>query len=231
MSPFCFTKPHAALFIIALFLAFFLLGEPFIFHMDGAAAASINASASATITGYDPLSSICLDVEGMVLGNVSAGAVVSLHALSSLDFSHTLNTIKSTPPIQKTQINKTLGFKFSCLPPGKYAFSIPAEFYFKSSGPPVPLDFICTNVALDLTFSGGDPSISLSAFELKLISSDKARGTKKSPLSKKQKDKLYMNCPLKGQRVKTNSAILNKLLREYAAMQNESNNTNETLGG
>ena len=61
----------------------------------------------------------CVDVEGLVLGDVIPYSNVSLHEVPMLDYSVVMHVIKTTPPTRSSTVNESKGFIFKCLYPGK----------------------------------------------------------------------------------------------------------------
>lgn len=141
------------------------------------------------------LSSACIDVDGTVLGNVIRDSNVSLYETLSLNYSIIMSEIRTNRPVKWSIVNETLGFSFRCLPTGNYAFVIPTSSYDGAVGSPLPYEFDCENLSLEIAFQGGDHEYSVGAFSTRHTSKDKA-GCDKSPVFCPRRGKLYRECPL-----------------------------------
>jgi hypothetical protein len=140
--------------------------------------------------------SACIDVDGRVLGDIIPGSTVSLFRTSSVNYSTVMNTIREALPVKRTTVNESAGFKFNCLDFGKYAFVIPASSYNMSVGFPLPYEFDCPNISLEIAFQGGDSQYAVGAFSL--INVSEIQGTtcidNVSPCAPVQ-GSLYQPCP------------------------------------
>ena len=108
----------------------------------------------------------CVDVNGIVLGDIMQNASVFLYNTSTTAYDVVMGEIRE--PFQKTSalVNESKGFIFSCLLPGEYAFVIPTTSYNGSVGSPLPYEFDCRNLSLRIAFQGGNYSYAVGAFSI-----------------------------------------------------------------
>ncbi len=140
--------------------------------------------------------SVCIDVEGKVLGGIKPCSKVYLYQISSLNYSVVMAKIRDNQSVMQECVNATKAFKFSCLYPGRYALVIPATSYNGSKGAPLPYEFDCANVSIRIAFQGGDSKYKVGAFSIIQPSFENKTGCKKYPLScMKNGGSLYIKCP------------------------------------
>ena len=120
-------------------------------------------------------SSACIDVTGIVLGDIIPNATVFLYETSSLNFTIIMREIRITQPVSWGVVNESEGFMFSCLSYGTYALVIPSSSYRGAVGSPLPYEFDCENLSLRIAFQGGDSQYAVGAFSLE-------RGPSPTPL-------------------------------------------------
>ena len=112
-------------------------------------------------------SSACIDVEGIVLGDITSNSKVSSYRTSSLNFTIVMGKIRTTQPVSWEIVNESGGFRFNCLSHGTYTFVIPTSSYRGSVGSPLPYEFDCRNFCLRIAFQGGDPGYAVGAFSIR----------------------------------------------------------------
>ena len=145
----------------------------------------------------DGSASACINVEGKVLGNIIPNSSVFLYRTSSVNFSIVMIEIRTGKPLQRGTVNESRGFKFTCLSIGKYAFVIPSSSYKNSVGFPLPYEFDCQNISLEIAFQGGDSQYAVGVFSIKNTSDLNKSSCTEDPLScLAQKGSFYKNCPL-----------------------------------
>jgi len=140
-------------------------------------------------------SSACIDVDGVVLGNPIPGANVSLYEISSLTYSVVMSEIRTNRPAKRASLNSTRGFNFSCVDPGNYAFVIPVSSYAGVVGSPLPYEFDCETLSLDIVFQGGDYQYSVGVFSI-ISASHNTSHCDEYPRLCPRKGWLYHDCPL-----------------------------------
>ncbi len=140
----------------------------------------------------------CIDVGGIVSGNIIPGSKVSLYETPSTNYSVVMNRIRTTHPMDWTTVNETEGFTFSCLPQGQYAFAIPATSYNGTVGAPLPYEFDCQDLSLRIAFQGGDYQYMVGAFTIENSTRSKTAQTQCSSnplLCQDDRGSLYRECP------------------------------------
>lgn len=128
-------------------------------------------------------SSACIDLEGSVLGDLLPNSTVSLHEISSVDFSIVMHEIRTGRPSQWTLVNESKEFQFRCLSYGNYAFVIPMSSYNGMVGLPLPYESDCRNFSLNVVFQGGDSQYAVGVFSIEDYSALKHLLCRKSRLS------------------------------------------------
>jgi len=106
-----------------------------------------------------------------------------------------MSEIRTNRAVKWGLVNETRGFSFRCLSIGNYAFVIPTSSYDGAVGSPLPYEFDCENLSLQIAFQGGDYEYSVGAFSIRPTSKDKPR-CNKSPVFCPRRGKLYRECPL-----------------------------------
>jgi hypothetical protein len=116
---------------------------------------------------YDRPQGDCVDVRGVVLGDIVPNSSVFLYSTSSTVYDTVMSEIKEPYQVASGAVNETKGFTFSCLFPGSYAFVIPRSSFDGSVGSPLPYEFDCQNLSLRIAFQGGNYSYAVGAFSIK----------------------------------------------------------------
>jgi hypothetical protein len=111
-------------------------------------------------------SGACMDVNGRVLGDVMPWSIVKLYKVSSTEFEIVMQEIRSRKPIESSIVNAKKRFSFRCLSPGDYAFVIPVSSYDGWVGAPLPYEFECGSLFVDIAFQGGDWQYMVGAFSI-----------------------------------------------------------------
>ena len=111
-------------------------------------------------------SSACIDVQGIVIGDIIPNATVFLYETLSLNFTIIMREIRITQPVARAVVNDSKHFLFPCLSRGNYALVIPTSSYSGSVGSPLPYEFDCENFSLRIAFQGGDPQYAVGAFSI-----------------------------------------------------------------
>ena len=135
-------------------------------------------------------------VEGRVLGDVIQGSRIDLFRVSSTRFEVVMEEIRARRPLAWALVNETKGFRFDHVWPGHWAFVIPSSRYNGSIGAPLPYEFECENISLDIAFQGGDVKYAVGAFwinETPDRSTDMWNGTGQS--RRAERGGLYKECP------------------------------------
>jgi hypothetical protein len=140
----------------------------------------------------------CVDVEGLVLGDVIPYSNVSLHQVPMLDFDVIMHLIKTTPPVMSSAVNESKAFIFKCLYPGKYVLFIPtSSFNHNRVGSPLPYEFDCEYISLRIAFQGGNKQYMVGAFSIEREAGmNTSEETKESRLSVSPRGRLQKECPL-----------------------------------
>jgi len=142
-------------------------------------------------------SSACIDVEGIVLGDITSNSKVSLYKTSSLNFTIVMSKIRTAQPVSWEIVNESGGFRFNCLSHGTYAFVIPTSSYKSSVGSPLPYEFDCRNFCLRIAFQGGDPRYAVGAFSIRDPTAQNRSTFARNSLScDTLRGSLYKKCPL-----------------------------------
>lgn len=183
---------HTALNISGLLL---ILIAAAIFLLYGCTGPETALQENQKTAPLDVSSGACIDVDGTVLGDPMPDSNVSLYEISNLNFSIVMSEIRAKPSIKWNLMNKTGGFVFTCLSTGNYAFVIPGRSYDGAVGSPLPHEFDCENLSLEIAFQGGDSEYLVGAFSIKQISNDKP-ACREGPLFCPQRGRLYHECPL-----------------------------------
>lgn len=116
---------------------------------------------------YDRPQGDCVDVNGVVLGDIVPNSSVFLYNTSATAYDVVMDEIKEPFHVISAYVNVTKGFSFSCLFPGNYAFVIPSSSFNGSVGSPLPYEFDCQNLSLRISFQGGNYSYAVGAFSIK----------------------------------------------------------------
>ena len=141
-------------------------------------------------------SSVCINVQGIVLGDITPYSIVSFYETASLNYSVVMNTIKTTRPVKQELVNQTSGFQFDCLSFGEYVFVIPTTSYSGAVGSPLPYEFDCQNISLGIAFQGGDSTYSVGAFSIKKNMIHENSTCIENPIfCRNKKGSLYKECP------------------------------------
>jgi len=145
----------------------------------------------------DGSASACIPVEGRVLGDVQPYSVVYVYETQSLHYSDVMRSARKPWPISWALVNESAGFEFACLTPGKYVFVIKTSSFGRTIGPPLPYEFDCQNISLEIAFQGGDSHYAVGAFSIGNPSILNKSSCTEDPLScLAQKGSLYKKCPL-----------------------------------
>jgi hypothetical protein len=103
-----------------------------------------------------------------------------------------MRTIRTAQPVMQQLANESSGFEFECLSIGKYVFVIPTASYNGAVGSPLPYEFDCENVSLEIAFQGGDSTYSVGAFLITKSSGKNYSARIENPiLCKNKKGGLY----------------------------------------
>ena len=149
---------------------------------------------TATSNGY---TGGCIPVEGRVLGDVRPYSVVYVYETQSLKYNDVMSSARKPYPISWALVNESGGFDFPCLIPGKYVFVIETSSFENSVGSPLPYEFDCQDISLEIAFQGGDPQYAVGAFSIRNPSALNKSSCTEDPLScLAQKGSLYKKCPL-----------------------------------
>ena len=141
--------------------------------------------------------SACIPVEGRVLGDVHPYSVVYVYETQSLKYNDVMSSARKPYPISWALVNESGEFYFPCLIPGKYVFVIETSSFENSVGSPLPYEFDCQNISLEIAFQGGDPQYAVGAFSIRNPSALNKSSCTEDPLScLAQKGSLYKKCPL-----------------------------------
>ena len=141
--------------------------------------------------------SACIPVEGRVLGDVQPYSVVYVYETQSLHYYDVMSSARKPWPISWALVNESAGFDFPCLIPGKYVFVIKTSSFGRSVGSPLPYEFDCQNISLEIAFQGGDSQYAVGAFSIKNSSAlNKSACTEDPSSCLAQKGSLYKKCPL-----------------------------------
>ena len=139
----------------------------------------------------------CIPVEGRVLGDVQPYSVVYVYETQSLQYDDVMSSARKSWAISWALVNESAGFDFPCLIPGKYVFVIETSSFGHSVGPPLPYEFDCQDISLEIAFQGGDPQYAVGAFSIGNPSVLNKSSCTEDPLScLAQKGSLYKKCPL-----------------------------------
>ena len=148
---------------------------------------------TASLNGY---TGGCIPVEGRVLGDVHPYSVVYVYETQSLKYDDVMNSARKPYPISWALVNESGEFYFPCLIPGKYVFVIETSSFENSVGSPLPYEFDCQNISLEIAFQGGDPQYAVGAFSIINPSTLNKSLFAEGPLScLAQKGSLYKKCP------------------------------------
>jgi len=149
---------------------------------------------NASSNGY---SGGCIPVEGRVLGDVNPYSVVYVYKTQSLQYNDVMSSARKPLPISWALVNESAGFEFACLTPGKYVFVIKTSSFGRTIGPPLPYEFDCQDISLEIAFQGGDSQYAVGAFSIKNSSAlNKSACTEDPSSCLAQKGSLYKKCPL-----------------------------------
>ena len=144
----------------------------------------------------DGSASACIPVEGRVLGDVQPYSVVYVYETQSLHYYDVMSSARKPWPISWALVNESAGFEFACLTPGKYVFVIKTSSFGRTIGPPLPYEFDCQNISLEIAFQGGDSQYAVGVFSIKNTSDLNKSSCTEDPLScLAQKGSFYKNCP------------------------------------
>jgi len=127
---------------------------------DDKQAVRYNITNDSVDTGY------CYAVEGNVLGRLNPNSSVNLYRSSRTEFNYIMNYVRENRPDEKVSIHARQEFQIDCLYPGSYILAIPAKYYNKSMGAPLPFEFECPNATLKILYQGGDSSFWVGVFTL-----------------------------------------------------------------
>ena len=149
---------------------------------------------TASLNGY---TGGCISVEGRVLGDVQPYSIVYVYKTQSLQYNDVMSSARKPWAISWALVNESAGFDFPCLIPGKYVFVIETSSFGHSVGPPLPYEFDCQNISLEIAFQGGDPQYAVGAFSITNPSALNKSSCTEDPLSCLfLKGSLYKKCPL-----------------------------------
>ena len=141
------------------------------------------------------LSSACIEVEGTVPGDIIPGSIVFLFETSSEKFSVVMNRIRARQPVSQGTVNASGRFSFVCLSPGKYAFVIPSASFDGAIGFPLPYEFDCKNLSLEIAFQGGDYQYAVGAFSIEDSITGNSLCSETIGLCRTRRGVLYKECP------------------------------------
>ena len=145
------------------------------------------------MTQTDASHSSCIPVTGTVLGDIVPNAIVYVYETESLNYSDVMSAARRPWPISWALVNASKGFRFGCLWPGNYTFVIPTSAYNGSVGSPLPYEFDCNNLSLEIVFQGGDSAYAVGAFSIeKRDRNEPVCG----PSCRLDKGRFYRECPL-----------------------------------
>ena len=77
-----------------------------------------------------------------------------------------MDEIRSREPIGWAAVDAQKRFGFECLSPGDYAFVVPASAYNGSVGAPLPDEFRCGNLSVEVAFQGGNGRYAVGGFSV-----------------------------------------------------------------
>ena len=112
------------------------------------------------------------NITGKVNSDTRPGTRVKMFITPNTSFNHSMHVIDHCAPLWQADVGREQNFSVTGIPVGKYILFLPVEsFPAGHQGFPLPEEFSEAGYLLKVSFLGGDPKHSLSAFEIKEIPS------------------------------------------------------------